>query len=150
MTLRLVSWNADRLLKRVPRRILSDYGDVLGPQLQNEIAKPQFDWPRKTRRRNGQVVGTPRDIVDKGKFIDSQTEPAVNETEAGVEMMIGWTAPYAADIYRGSQGGGFISSRGFEVVGDQPGRDWITPALEAQPFGSYFVQRWNEIEGRGT
>lgn len=150
MTLRLVSWNADRLLKRVPRRILSDYGDVLGPQLQNEIAKPQFDWPRKTRRRNGQVVGSPRDIVDTGEFIDSQTEPTVSDSEAGVEMTIGWTAPYAADIYRGSQGEGFISSRGFEVVGDQPGRDWITPALEQLPFDAYFVQRWGEIEGRGT
>ena len=55
MTLRLVSWNADRLLTRVPRRILSDYGDLLGPQLQNEIASSQFQWPRFTRRKNGRL-----------------------------------------------------------------------------------------------
>ena len=150
MTLQFTAWNADRLLRRKPRRILSDYGDVMGPQLQNEIAKPQFNWPRETRRQNGQVVGSPRDIVDKGKFIDSQTEPTVSDSDTRVEMTIGWTAPYAAEIYMGSQGGGFISSRGFEVVGDQPGRDWITPALKAQPFDTYFVQRWKELEGSGA
>lgn len=151
MTLRLVSWNADRLLKRVPRRILSDYGDVLGPQLQNEIAKPQFKWPGVTRRRNGQVVGSPRDIVDTGEFINSQTEPIVSDTEAGVQMMIGWTATYAADIFNGVVGEDFISYAGvLKTFDGERKRDWITPALEAQPFDAYFVQRWNEIEGRGT
>lgn len=147
MSVRLTSWNADRLLRRVPRRILSDYGDVLGPQLQNEIANPQFDWPRATRRKNGRVVTTPRDIVDTGQFIDSQTEPRVSETDTGVQMQIGWTAPYAAEIFKGSEGGGFISYRGAETVGDQPGRNWIKPALEAQPFDRYFVQRWHELDG---
>lgn len=150
MTLRLVSWNADRLLKRVPRRILSDYGDVLGPQLQNEIAKPQFQWPRFTRRKNGRRVAPgKRDIVDKGKFIDSQTDPTVSESDSGVNLTIGWTASYAKDIFYGEEVEFVTRDGGFYSL-ELPGRDWITPALEAQPFGSYFVQRWNEIEGRGT
>lgn len=151
MTVRLVAWNADRLLRRVPRRILSDYGDVLGPQLQNEIAKPQFTWPNVTRRRNGRVVSSPRDIVDTGQFIESQTDPVVRDSNTGVEMTIGWTAPYAADIFNGVVGSEFVNYSGSLKSFDQAReRDWITPALEAQPFDTYFVQRWKELEGGGA
>ena len=149
MSFRLVSWNADRLLRRVPQRILSDYGDVLGPQLQNEINSSQFPWPRDTKRKNGRLVKAgKRNIVDTGEFADSQTAPQVSEVDTGVQMQIGWTAPYATDIFTGSDSADFISYQGAVTVGNQPGRDWITPALEAQPFDRYFVQRWREIDGR--
>lgn len=145
MSFRLVSWNADRLMRRVPRRILEDYGDVLGPQLQNEIARPQFDWPRRTRRSNGQVVESPRDIVDTGRFADSQQEPQISEGEGGVSMAIAWTAPYAADIFFGDELD-FVGKDGTIYTFDLPPRDWIKPALDAQPFDRYFVQRWKELE----
>lgn len=148
MTLQFTAWNADRLLRRKPRRILSDYGDLLGPQLQNEIAKPQFTWPNVTRRINGRVVGSPRDIVDTGRFIDSQTEPRVSEDEGGVSMTIGWTEPYAADIYKGVVGDDYVSAGGvIQTTDPKKARDWITPALKAQPFRSYFFKRWQELEG---
>lgn len=150
MSLRLVSWNADRLLRRVPQRILSDYGDLLGPQLQNEIASSQFYWPRFTRRKNGRRVAPgKRDIVDTGEFINSQTDPKVGESDTGVNLTIAWTASYAKDIFYGLEVEFVTRDGGFYSL-DLPGRDWITPALQQLPFDQYFVQRWGEIEGRGT
>lgn len=146
MSFRLVSWNADRLMRRVPRRILTDYGDVLGPQLQNEINSSQFPWPRDTLRKNGRLVKAgKRNIVDTGEFADSQTEPQVSETDSGVQMEIGWTAPYAKDIFSGDTAE-FVGRNGAVRSIDLPGRDWIKPALEAQPFDRYFVQRWRELD----
>lgn len=149
MTLQFTAWNADRLLRRKPRRILSDYGDILGPQLQNEIASSQFYWPRFTKRKNGRRVAPgKRDIVDTGEFIDSQTEPRVSEDEGGVSMTIGWTAPYATDIYKGVVGDDYVSAGGvIQTTDPKKARDWITPALKAQPFRSYFFKRWQELEG---
>lgn len=146
MSFRLVSWNADRLMRRVPRRILSDYGDVLGPQLQNEINSSQFPWPRDTLRKNGRLVKAgKRNIVDTGEFADSQTEPQVSETDSGVQMEIGWTASYAKDIFFGDTAE-FVGRNGAVRSIDLPGRDWIKPALKAQPFDRYFVQRWRELD----
>lgn len=146
MSFRLVSWNADRLMRRVPRRILEDYGDVLGPQLQNEINSSQFPWPRDTLRKNGRrVKAGKRDIVDTGEFADSQTEPEVSETDSGVSMQIGWTAPYAKDIFFGDEAE-FVTRDGGIYNVDLPPRDWIKPALDAQPFDRYFVQRWKELD----
>ena len=148
MSFRLVSWNADRLLRRVPQRILSDYGDVLGPQLQNEINSSQFPWPRDTKRKNGRrVKAGKRNIVDTGEFADSQTAPQVSEVDTGVQMQIGWTASYAKDIFFGDEAE-FVTRDGSIYTLELPARDWIKPALEAQPFDRYFVQRWREIDGR--
>jgi hypothetical protein len=147
MSFRLVSWNADRLMRRVPRRILEDYGDVLGPQLQDEIQKEQFKWPNETRRRNGRLVSSPRDIVDTSEFLNSQTAPQVSEEGATVTMRIGWTAPYAADIFNGVVGDDFVNYAGtLQTTDPAKARDWIKPALDAQPFDRYFIQRWKELD----
>lgn len=149
MTLQFTSWNADRLLRRKPRRILSDYGDVLGPQLQNEIASSQFDWPRFTQRKNGRRVAPgKRDIVDTGEFINSQQEPVISEGDDGVSMTIEWTASHAKDIFYGEEAE-FVTRDGSIYTLELPGRDWIKPALEAQPFADYFRMRWKELEGSG-
>jgi len=146
VSFRLVSWNADRLMRRVPRRILEDYGDVLGPQLQNEINSSQFPWPRDTKRKNGRLVKAgKRNIVDTGEFADSQQDPQISEVDGGVSMTIAWTAPYAKDIFFGDELD-FVGKDGTIYTFDLPPRDWIKPALDAQPFDRYFVQRWKELD----
>lgn len=37
------------------------------------IESPIWDWPRSTKRSNGETVFTPRDIVDQGTLRDSQS-----------------------------------------------------------------------------
>lgn len=151
MSFRLRSWNEDRLVRRVPERILKDYGDIIAVQLQNEIASSQFPWPRDTLRSGGGrtrlVKRGKRDIIDSGQFADSQTPPKVASEDGKPSLRIGWTAPYATDIFKGSSGEEFVSNRGVVRYGDQPPRDWIAPALKAQPFEPYFRKRWQELEG---
>lgn len=45
----------------------------LGDKFQEMIKDERWDWPRNTVRRNGSVVGSPRDAYDEGTLHDSQT-----------------------------------------------------------------------------
>ena len=40
--------------------------------MQQAIASPVWNWPRRTLRRSGEVAGSPRNIVDEGDLLDSQ------------------------------------------------------------------------------
>jgi hypothetical protein len=46
---------------------------ALDGEFKDAIEDPIYEWPRVTRRTNGQVVGSPRDIVDRGTLRDSQS-----------------------------------------------------------------------------
>ena len=77
--LKLTGWNASQLLLRVPI-IMAKYGDVMDPQLKEEIKTVQYYWPNETQRRNGITVSSPRDIVDLGNFLRSQRRDFDNAT----------------------------------------------------------------------
>lgn len=135
------SWNADRLTRRLPRRILDDYSSTIAFQLQQEISKEQFEWPVATRRKSGQFVPKgKRDIVDTGQLLNSQTEPVVQDAERGAQLEIKWTAPYSGEVLRGGYLVGTVRSNYVA-----PGRDWITPALRAQDFKTFFGGRWQQL-----
>jgi hypothetical protein len=139
---RVTQWRAERIIAKVPR-ILNEYGPVIGFQLQQEISKDQYDWPTRTReggvivtrRNNGQEVTTPRDIVDTGTLLNSQTAPQVQ----GNTLTIRWTAPYSRtlleDHVQKRSNGSYIA----------PGRDWITPALREKPLLPFLVERWQQL-----
>lgn len=133
-TLTITQWQGQRFLQRLPR-ILNAYGQALDTQLREEISVAQFAWPRTTRRRSGQVVSSPRDIVDTGAFLRSQTL----SREGPLTARFVWnpTSPggfqYARTIFSG-----YVTNNGTVV----PGRDWIRPALIHQPAVPFFVQQW--------
>ena len=138
---KLTGWNATQLKLRVPV-ILTAYGKVLDQQLKEEIQTPQFSWPRETKRRNRSVAGSPRDIVDLGGFLRSQRRDRPSAT----------TLRFTWDVK--SEGGfayaplilsGYTTRRGTVV----PGRNWIKPALEAQPLDRFFAAEWRKLESSG-
>lgn len=45
----------------------------LGAEFIHEIESPIWDWDRATRRSDGSIATTPRDIVDTGALRDSMT-----------------------------------------------------------------------------
>lgn len=45
----------------------------LGDKFKDSIQDPIWDWDRTTKRKSGQVVTTPRDIVDTGELLRSQS-----------------------------------------------------------------------------
>ena len=134
---RLTGWNATQLKLRIPA-IMTAYGKVLDQQLKAEIKTVQFSWPRTTQRRNKTTVSSPRDIVDLGGFLRSQRRDRPSATE----LRFTWDAksdkgfPYAPLILTG-----YTTSRGTVV----PGRDWIKPALAAQPLDRFFAAEWRKL-----
>lgn len=132
----LRGWTANPIRQRV-QRVLQLYRPVLREQLRTEIQKPQFTWPRSTRRRNGTIVTTPRDIVDTGAFLASQTDFQPDPQK----LLYQWggnggPVTYAGIILRGLAGS---SARGGLLY---PARDWITPALRERPLRAFMVANW--------
>lgn len=140
-TYKLTGWNANQLKLRVPA-ILTKYGSVLDQQLKAEIQTAQFGWPRPTKRRNGATVGSPRDIVDLGGFLRSQRRDRPSATQ----LRFSWDAKsksgfaYAPLILTG-----YTTSKGTVV----PGRNWIKPALAAEPLDRFFAAEWKRLAGQG-
>lgn len=134
---KLTGWNAPQLKLRVPQ-ILTKYGSVLDKQLKEEIQTVQFPWPRETRRRNKQIVGSPRDIVDLGGFLRSQKRDRPSATQ----LRFTWDAKsdkgfsYVPLILTG-----YTTTRGTVV----PGRNWIKPALEKEPLERFFADEWKRL-----
>lgn len=145
--LELKGWNQTQLLLRVPI-IIRAYGDVLDPQLKAEIKAVQYDWPRKTRRRNGTVVGSPRDIVDTGRFLRSQRRDYPNATT----LRFTWDATsdrgfmYAGLILQGYVLTG-TRADGTSISTPVPGRNWIKPALDKYPLNEFFIREWRKLAG---
>jgi len=80
------------------------------------IAQERYDWPNLTQRRNGQVAGSPRNIVDLGNLLNSQAYQQV----APLEYSFSWSAPYAAINHEGGQ---FKNGRRFTA------RPWTTQGI---------------------
>jgi hypothetical protein len=141
-SLSLKGWNATQLKLRVPI-ILRRYGDVMDKQLKEEIQTVQFPWTdRKTQRRNGTVVGSPRDIVDLGGFLRSQRR----EYPSATQLMFTWDAKSDKGfMYAGLILTGYTTKRGTVV----PGRNWIKPALDKHPLNGFFIREWRKLSGQG-
>lgn len=137
-TAKLTGFSPQFISARVPI-ILRQYDAVIFPAFKTEISTAQFPWPRTTVRRNGQVVGSPRDIVDLGRLRASQQRFTLGA--AGLSLGYRWggpQAPYAPLVLTG-----YVTSRGSVV----PGRDWILPALNRHPLDVFFAQQWRRLSG---
>lgn len=137
-TAKLTGFSPQFITARVPI-ILRQYDAVIFPAFKTEISTAQFPWPRTTVRRNGQAVGSPRDIVDLGRLRASQQRFTLGA--AGLSLGYRWggpQAPYAPLVLTG-----YVTSRGSVV----PGRDWILPALNRHPLDVFFAQQWRRLSG---
>jgi len=131
----LKGWDAASLRNRVPV-ILSNYADRLGPEFKEQIRAVQYDWPRETERSDGRKVGSPRDIVDTGAFVNSQ----VRRRDSVTQIRFVW-------------GGGSVTYAGYILNGiserNYPARDWISPALDRHPMERFFRDEWNRLGSLG-
>ena len=135
----LSQWNANQLRLRVPV-IIRAYGDVLDPQLKEEIKTVQFLWPGTTRRRNGATVGSPRDIVDTGAFLRSQRRDYPDATT----LRLTWDVKSPRGF---SYAGLILTGYATRTGRIMPPRDWITPALTKLPLDRFFAAEWQRQAG---
>ncbi len=131
-----LDFRGDDLIRRVPA-IVSAYGVALDLALKAEIKRVRYGWPGPTLRQNGEIAGDPRDIVDTGAFLRSQRRRRLNATTIRFEWGGSGGVTYAGYIFEG------IKEKNY------PARDWITPALEAEPIGEFFVKEWRRLAAAG-
>ena len=113
------------------------YTEKLADQFQNEIEAVQWPWTsRQTRRRNGQLAGSPRDIVDTGQLRDSQQAPVITTNKDGLMVFYQWTAPYAYIVLGDPNARGF----GGAVKANYPARNWINLALKKLPMEPFIAK----------
>ena len=129
-TFRITQWNDAQILNRASR-ILTEYAKQLAEQTKTEIQTSQFSWPRITHRRNGSLVGSPRNIVDTGAFLNSQRSYRLDPLRARIAWGGSGGVSYAGIILRGKS--------------NYPRRDWISPAVAKLPIGPFFANNWSRL-----
>lgn len=85
-----------------------------------QITNIQWDWKGpegKTRRKNGQVVDEPRDIVDQGTLLNSKQRENIGQSVTEFT----WTANHAEGVHDGYQAKG---------GGMNPARPWTEQTIE--------------------
>lgn len=75
---------------------LEDVAEEIHGLIIESIEDKGWDWPRETRRRSGQVVGSPRDIVDTQTLRNSQDYDI-----EGTTIIFRNDAEYAAIVHEG-------------------------------------------------
>lgn len=114
----MINWNLGKQLA------IESFGEMVGEFAQEinfQIEDTKWTWPRETVRKNGTVVGSPRDIVDIGELKNSQFIENVSD----VYKVIGYTADHAALVHEGYQ-----IERNDGTVTDVPARPFIDTAIE--------------------
>jgi hypothetical protein len=119
--------------------ILRAYDSVIFPAFKEEIKATQFSWTeRPTKRRNGDTVTSPRDIVDTGDFLSSQ----FRRQEAPLSLRLTYTW--------GGRGTG-VNYAGYILTGipakNYLGRDWIKPVFTDHPLDRFFATNWRRLAG---
>ncbi len=115
-----------RALEAAFETTVRDYGQQMGLTFKLAV----FDYPRTTRRKNGDTVGSPRDVYDLGGLSDSQSVQKVSSTAFKFE----WKAPYAAVTFLGG-----TTKTGLVI----PARNVPHKTLELWDFSQAFAQNFS-------
>lgn len=96
-----------------------------------------WSWPRSTQRKNGQMAGGTRDIVDSGNLKSSKKITTKYMTTKTV-FNIQYSAPYATLVHYG----GYITPYG-DVSRSPvyvPGRPWVEGVLQGNVNGINYLK----------
>lgn len=70
-----------------------------GPVVDAAMSSPVWPWPNRTVRSSGQIVTSPRDVVDTGALRDSRQPAKFHTNSSGVTIEIDWTAAHAVEVF---------------------------------------------------
>ncbi|MEH1777155.1 hypothetical protein [Nostoc sp.] len=102
-----------------------------GEAFQNAIASDIWEWPRETLRQNGDLVGSPRNILDEEELYNSLvTARSANAAEYT------WESDHAAIVHDGA-----TTKNGTEL----PARPWTKVGLEECDAAGIMQQQLNKL-----
>ena len=73
----MLNWNGDSVLLAIQVGFL-DTNDEVNELIKVETEDEKWAWSRTTRRKNGEIVTSPRNIVDTGAFLQSISGKPLN------------------------------------------------------------------------
>ena len=112
------SGNELRQLRGINRRTFELAMDWAEANFDQQMADEKWQWTeKKTRRKNGQVVGSPRDIIDTGMLLQSKQRITVNNS---ITEFV-WDDEKAELVHDGA-----VLKNGTRY----PARPWTEPTLE--------------------
>ena len=115
-------------LKNQANKALDAYAKELDIILDRQFTDENWSWPRRTLRRNGQLAGTFRDIIDTGALQNSKTGPIKGKSGAyNSSRKWIWDIDYAEAVLNGT-GSGHVP------------RNWVKAALNELPFEAYVAR----------
>lgn len=107
----------DDAVDRAFKRLVTEFKNLQIEQLETV----KWSWYRNTKRQSGQVVGSPRDIVDTGKLRDSLNITDVNDSHVRYK----YDEEYAGLVHQGFDGIGKAGS-----PENYPARPWVTTTVD--------------------
>jgi hypothetical protein len=110
--------NELRQLRGINQRTFERVMDWADQDFDQQMASSKWQWnENKTRRKNGQIVGSPRDIVDTGDLLQSKQRRQIGKS---VTEFI-WEDEVAELVHDGGT---------MKNGGAYPARPWTEPTLE--------------------
>jgi hypothetical protein len=106
-----------RALEQIGLRAMDEVVPGFDSALTQAISAKAYPWPRKTRRSNGRIVSSPRDIIDTGELDSSQQLTR----ESRFVWRWDWRAAHALFVHEG-----VTLRNGTEL----PARRWTVRAVE--------------------
>ena len=104
--------NKEGLYRRITQSLHQTI-DYTADLMQENLEAVRYTWPRKTLRRNGQTVFSPRDAIDTKHLYFSQFR-----SKRRFSGTIGYGADHAVPVHEG------------EPELDRPNRPWIRLTVE--------------------
>lgn len=105
--------------------------EALADSCQGAIADDIWDWPRQTVRRNGDVVDSPRDILDTGELYDSLV---ISRKTNAADLT--WEADHASIVHDGA-----FTKSGTEL----PARPWTKIGVEQVDLAQAMQNQVNKL-----
>jgi hypothetical protein len=109
--------NELRQLRGINGRTFERAMDWADADFDQQMASEKWDWPNETRRKNGQIVNSPRDIIDTGALLQSKRREQISNSV--VEFI--WDDEVAEGVHDG-----MVSKSNKRL----PARPWTEPTLD--------------------
>jgi hypothetical protein len=115
----------DSAIKRATDETIDALSDAYDDAMTDEV----WQWEGVTHRRNGEIVGSPRNILDTEELIDSKII-----IRSGNNARFEWTSDHAATVHDGA-----MLRSGTEL----PGRPWTKLAAERFNASEFMQKKLN-------
>jgi hypothetical protein len=121
---------AERAAERAVEIVMGELSAAFQQSLEEEV----WSWPRETRRVNGEIVSSPRNIIDTGTLKRSHSWKMTGRFQATFR----WSAHYATGVHEGAFVAPWAQKNGAGFTGAQrrvylPPRPWTGAVMGTQP-----------------